>query len=252
MICVVQLNYSYPKKTASEEAYYVIKSDVSNSFYDNYQENWKNLGDFNKNNALFLKNDRNISEKNIYSKRKKNVDNAFQLVQSLNEFRESNKNHHNHNHNHNLFHLNDLETTNTASLSTFSAQETLPSGTLIIAMNKSLQDNNDSQVRKVYGLAVHLLHAGIPLKWIIKSNKSSRTSIDFSASAKIQYPSASGNYSSRQFKSGALAIYPGFEAQANAVINSFSNGIKIYKLQNATSVPVYANLTHKPKVAVFF
>jgi hypothetical protein len=98
-------------------------------------------------------------------------------------------------------------------------------------------------------LAVRLLHAGVPLKWIIDPNKTSRTAVDLSASARLRYPTT-GSYATRNFRTGPIAIFPGFEAQAAAVINSYGNGIRVYELQSATSANVHSNLTHKPYVFV--
>ena len=137
----------------------------------------------------------------------------------------------------------------TASPPQMTATETLPAGTLIIAMDNALQDGSNNRVRRAYGLAVHLLHADIPLKWIIDPNKTSRTAVDFSASARLRYPTTSG-YSNRSFRTGPIAIFPGYEAQAQSVINSYGNGIRVYELQSATTVPVHSDLTHKPKVLV--
>jgi hypothetical protein len=129
------------------------------------------------------------------------------------------------------------------------ASETLPAGTLIIAMDQVLQGNSTTTLRQAYGLAVRLLHAGIPLKWIIDPNKTVRTAVDLSASARQRYPST-GSYDIRNFKTGPLAIYPGFEAQAQAVINAYGNGIRVYELQNATVANINTDLTHKPFVFV--
>ena len=127
--------------------------------------------------------------------------------------------------------------------------ETLPAGTWIIAMDEALQDGSNNRVRKAYGLAVHLLHGDVPLKWIIDPDKTNRTQTDFSASARRRFPNTSG-YSNRNFKTGPIAIFPGYEAQAQSIINSFGNGIRVYELQNATTVPVHSDLTHKPKAFV--
>ncbi|HKK89167.1 MAG TPA: hypothetical protein VJ917_09975, partial [Saprospiraceae bacterium] len=127
--------------------------------------------------------------------------------------------------------------------------ETLPAGTWIIAMDESLQDGSNNRVREAYGLAIHLLHGDVPLKWIIDPNKTNRTDVDFSASARLRFPSTSG-YSTRNFRTGPIAIFPGYEAQAQSIINSFGNGIRVYELQNATTVPVHSDLTHKPFVFV--
>ena len=140
----------------------------------------------------------------------------------------------------------DLQPSQAGAMTT---NETLPAGTLIIAMDGALQDNSENRVRQAYGLAIHLLHADIPLKWIIDPNKTNRTAIDFSASARQAYPSV-GSFANRNFRTGPIAIFPGFEAQAQSVINSFGNGIRVYELQNATTVPVHSDLTHKPFVFV--
>ena len=127
--------------------------------------------------------------------------------------------------------------------------ETLPAGTLIIAMDAGLQSGDNNRVRRAYGLAVRLLHADIPLKWIINPSKSSRTDVDFSASARLRSPSTSG-YSNRDFRTGPLAIFPGYESQALSVISGYGNSINVYELEFATTVPVNSDLTHKPKVLV--
>ena len=127
--------------------------------------------------------------------------------------------------------------------------ETLPAGTWIIAMDEALQGGSNNRVREAYGLAVHLLHDDVPLKWIIDPNKTSRTAVDFSASARERFPNT-GSYANRNFRTGPIAIFPGYEAQAQPIINSFGNGIRVYELQNATTVPVNSDLTHKPFVFV--
>jgi hypothetical protein len=137
--------------------------------------------------------------------------------------------------------------TNASSMMT--TLETLPAGTLIIAMDNALQGNAEDRVRKSYGLAVRLLHAGVPLKWIIDPNKTIRTAIDLSASARQRYPSI-GSYAIRNFKTGPIAILPEFAAQAGQVITAFGNNIRVYELQNATPANIHSNLTHKPFVFV--
>src|SRR6056297_978809 len=152
--------------------------------------------------------------------------------------------HHNCNHDHQSSW--DFEFTELAA--PMMMTETLPAGTYIIGMDQSSQ-GNDTRLRQAYGLAVHLLHAGVPLKWIIDPNKTNRTNIDFSASARRAFPNTTG-YTNRDFRTGPIAIFPGFEAQAATVINSFGNNIRVFELQNATTVPVHSNLTHKPFVIV--
>jgi len=124
--------------------------------------------------------------------------------------------------------------------------ETLPSGTYIIPMDNALQGNFNL---KSYGLAVRLLHANVPLKWIINPAKG-KDGVDFTANASRIKPSAiaAANLS---FRGGPLAVHPGYESQALAVINAYGNNVAVYQLNAATSVNVDSTLVHKPKVAVF-
>jgi uncharacterized repeat protein (TIGR01451 family) len=129
------------------------------------------------------------------------------------------------------------------------AIETLPSGTYIIPMDNTLQPGAGGFNLKSYGLAVRLLHAGVPLKWIINPSKG-KDGVDFTASAARIKPSAAGA-TTLSFRAGPLAVYPGFEAQALTVINAYGNSVAVYQLNGEASVPVYSNILHKPKVAVF-
>jgi GH25 family lysozyme M1 (1,4-beta-N-acetylmuramidase) len=124
--------------------------------------------------------------------------------------------------------------------------ETLPSGTYIIAMDNTLQGNFNL---RAYGLAVRLLHANIPLKWIINPSKG-KDGVDFTATATRIAPSASAA-ATRNFIAGPLAVHPGYESQALTVINSFGNNVNVYQLTAAAIVTVDSTLVHKPKVAVF-
>lgn len=145
--------------------------------------------------------------------------------------------------------LDPLEFASPSATPPLMMDETLPAGTLIIAMDFALQDNDNNRLRRAYGLAVRLLHANVPLKWIINPSKTTRTGVDFTASARLRSPSI-GGYSSRSFRTGPLAIFPGYEAQALSVISGYGQGIRVYELQSATTVPVHSDLTHKPKVLV--
>lgn len=128
------------------------------------------------------------------------------------------------------------------------AVETLPAGTYIIPMDNTLQGGGTFNL-KAYGLAVRLLHAGVPLKWIINPTKG-KDGVDFTASASRTHPSAQAS-ASRNFISGPLAIHPGFESQALSVISGYGNNVAVFRLTNDTSVHVDSTIVHKPKVAVF-
>jgi len=126
--------------------------------------------------------------------------------------------------------------------------EKLPAGTYIIPMDNSLQGGGTFNLR-AYGLAVRLLHAGVPLKWIIEPSKG-KDGVDFVADASRIRPSALP-IAPRSFAAGPLAVYPGFEAQALPVITAYGNNVAVFQLSNETSVPVYSDILHKPRVAVF-
>jgi len=128
------------------------------------------------------------------------------------------------------------------------ASETIPSGSLVIAMDNNLQSVSRKFNLKAYGLAVRLLHAGIPLKWAIKSGKA-KDAIDFTTNATRVKPSAQA-VSSRSFLSGPLVIDVADKTAALAIITSFGNNVNVYELTQNTTVDIKHTLTHKPKAAV--
>ena len=129
-----------------------------------------------------------------------------------------------------------------------SSTELIPAGSYVIAMDDALQGGDNFNL-KAYGLVVRLLHAGIPLKWAIKSNKA-KDGTDFWAPASRIKPSSQSSQA-RDFKSGPIIVYPGFESQALTVINSFGNNVYVYQTTESRNVEIYSDLTHKPKAAVF-
>ncbi|MFY9242052.1 MAG: hypothetical protein WAO74_03395, partial [Polaribacter sp.] len=128
------------------------------------------------------------------------------------------------------------------------ANETIPSGSLVIPMDNTLQSSGGKFNLKAYGLAVRLLHAGIPLKWAIKSGKA-KDAIDFTANAKRVSPS-SGSTASTSFRSGPLIIDAANKTAALSIISSFGNNVNVYELTANTTVDIKHTLNHKPKAAV--
>jgi uncharacterized repeat protein (TIGR01451 family) len=136
-----------------------------------------------------------------------------------------------------------------SALTTRATGEELPAGTYIIPMDNTLQPGTGGFNLRAYGLAVRLLHAGVPLKWIIEPSKK-KDEPDFIADASRIRPTTEAS-SRRTFMAGPLAVYPGFEAQALPVITAYGNNVAVFQLTNKTDVPVYSDILHKPKVAVF-
>ncbi|MGK0235952.1 MAG: hypothetical protein ACI9EK_002495, partial [Psychroserpens sp.] len=143
---------------------------------------------------------------------------------------------------------NKTEVLSAISSTAISSTETIPSGSYVIAMDDALQGGGNFNL-KAYGLVVRLLHAGIPLKWAIKSNKA-KDGTDFSATASRIKPSSQSSQT-RNFKSGPIIVYPGFESQALTIINSFGNNVYVYRTTQSKSVEIFSDLTHKPKAAIF-
>jgi hypothetical protein len=114
-------------------------------------------------------------------------------------------------------------------------------------MDNDLQGNFNL---KAYGLAVRLLHADVPLKWIIKPDKD-KDGDDFKADASRVLPTAIASRKDIRFCAGPLAVHPGFESQALAVMNAYGNNVAVYQLDDNAEVNVDSTLSHKPRVAVF-
>jgi uncharacterized repeat protein (TIGR01451 family) len=131
------------------------------------------------------------------------------------------------------------------------ATENLPSGSYVIAMDNTLQGSGGEFNIRAYGLAVRLLHAGVPLKWVINPAKT-KDGIDFSANASRIAPSAAAS-ANRHFKAGPIIVHPGYETEAMTVITSFNaasgTDVNVYQLTQDATVEVAETLVHKPKAA---
>ncbi|NNK98790.1 MAG: DUF11 domain-containing protein, partial [Xanthomonadales bacterium] len=127
--------------------------------------------------------------------------------------------------------------------------ETIPSGSLIIPMDNDKQNIGFPFNTAAYGLATHLLHAGVPVKWAITAGKS-KDGIDFSAESQQLYPVAGGT-AVRDFRGGPFIIHRDFATLATPVISAFGNNVAVHELTQDASVDVRYDLVHKPKVAVF-
>lgn len=109
---------------------------------------------------------------------------------------------------------------------------------------------------KAYGLAVYLLNANIYLQWAIRSGKNFGD-YDFNATVQQIVPTVGSVLVQQGFKAGPLIIPAQYYTQAMVVINAFNTNatnsatpVAVYKLLNATTVPVLYNIVHKPLVAV--
>src|SRR5690606_33909442 len=134
--------------------------------------------------------------------------------------------------------------------------QTVPAGSFVVPMDNIYQSIVPAGQApfnlKAYGLINAFLQNGIPVKWVIKSDKQ-RDDIDFTALVERITPSSSAA-SIIDFRGGPFivpdTILPCGESTTE-IINAFGNNVAVYKLLNNTSVDVRYTITHKPKIAVF-
>lgn len=134
--------------------------------------------------------------------------------------------------------------------------QTVPAGSFVIPMDNVYQSIVPAGQApfnlKAYGLVNAFLQNGIPVKWIIKSDKQ-RDDIDFTAVAERVAPSSIAA-SSINFRGGPFivpdTVLPCGQTTME-IINSFGNNVAVYQLTSSTTVDVRYTLTHRPKIAVF-
>lgn len=143
-----------------------------------------------------------------------------------------------------------------------SIDETIPSGSLVIAMDNAKQGNSTgcngpAFNLKAYGLAVRLLHNNIPVKWAI-ANKASKDANDFTVNAtRISGQSCQTGPSDFGFSGGPLVVVQEYAVLALPIITAFnneidgtSNDVRVYQTNAAVNAPIRYTLTHKPLIAV--
>lgn len=125
--------------------------------------------------------------------------------------------------------------------------ELVPAGSLIIAMDEK-QNIGSAFNLKAYGLANHLLHADIPLKWAIRAGKT-KDGIDFTVTAQRVEPSSSGS-SSLDFRGGPFIVHRDRAAEALVEIQVFGNNVAVYETTADKTVDVRFTLNQKKFVGV--
>lgn len=152
--------------------------------------------------------------------------------------------------------------------------EQIDANSIIIAMDNSRQgdtdgggpcDGPDFNLR-AYGLAVHLLHANVPLKWAIK-DKATKDEADFVADVTQLVGDIGGGINvggqdcttetaNTPFPGGPIIIPALYRAAALQVIEDFNasststNDVRVYNVNANFVAPIRYTLTHKPFVAV--
>jgi len=132
--------------------------------------------------------------------------------------------------------------------------QTAPAGTLVIAMDNTLQANPGYFNVKAYGLIVKILNAEHPVRWVIQSGKA-KDGVDFSAMASRVFPTTAAA-AMRDFKSGPFLVFPQDTTGLAALIQSFNSAqsvnhrVNVYRLTAPVQVDVRYTLNQKPRGAV--
>ena len=134
--------------------------------------------------------------------------------------------------------------------------QNVPAGSFVIPMDtvyQSIVPAGQAPFNlKAYGLVNTLLQNGIPVRWVINSNKQ-RDDIDFTALAERVAPSSIAA-TLIDFRGGPFivpdTVLPCGQSTME-IINSFGNNVAVYRLMSSTTVDVRYTLTHRPKIAVF-
>lgn len=126
---------------------------------------------------------------------------------------------------------------------------TMKVGSLIIAMDTTLQRQAGIFNLRAYGLVNELLRNEIPLMWAIRAAKtrSGAGSTDFTANTQRIFPDTL-NMGAQPFRCGAFIVDSSMVSKAWPVITAYGNNVNVYRLLSAVSADIRYTLTHKPTV----
>jgi uncharacterized repeat protein (TIGR01451 family) len=126
--------------------------------------------------------------------------------------------------------------------------ETIPAGSLVIAMDNVNQSLVAPFNLKAYGLVNDLLQSGIPVKWAIKAGKA-KDATDFTATAQRIFPTplAAATYN---FAGGPFIVHRAYAQVARTRARIFGNNVAVYELTADVTVDVRYDLAFRPYIAV--
>ena len=130
--------------------------------------------------------------------------------------------------------------------------EEIRAGSLVIAMDNTHQALVTPFNTRAYGLAIELLNADIPLKWVIRAGKG-KDDIDFSAQTIRVAPSLDTAPTVRDFRAGPLVVPQYFAPQAMAIVQAFNargGNVAVYELLHDEVLDVRYDIAFKPRVLV--
>lgn len=138
--------------------------------------------------------------------------------------------------------------------------QTLPTGSYVIAMDNSLQGTGTNFNLNAYGLVTYLLNNNVRVRWVINSAKA-KDGIDFTVNATRVKPTAAAA-ANRNFIAGPFVIFSAdLPANINSLIDAFnalattSTDVNVYQTTADISVDVrydykISGVIWKPKAAL--
>jgi uncharacterized repeat protein (TIGR01451 family) len=130
--------------------------------------------------------------------------------------------------------------------------EVVRAGSLVIAMDNTHQALIAPFNTRAYGLAIELLNADIPLKWVIRAGKG-KDGVDLSARTVRVAPSLDATPTLRDFRAGPLVVPRYFAPQAMTVVQAFNargGNVAVFELLDDELVDVRYDIAFKPRVLV--
>jgi uncharacterized repeat protein (TIGR01451 family) len=130
--------------------------------------------------------------------------------------------------------------------------KTIPAGSLIIAMDTTLQYRPGYFNMKAYGLVSNLLENEIPVMWAIRKGKTRSTlatQIDFTVNNTRVFPDT-GTATTNSFNSGPFIIDTAWASKALPIITAYGNGVNVYRTNNNVDADIRYTLTFKPRVCL--
>lgn len=124
----------------------------------------------------------------------------------------------------------------------------IPSGSLVIAMDNTNQAIGAAFNLKAYGLVNNLLQNSIPIMWAIRAGKA-KDATDFTVTAARIAPSATAA-TTYNFAGGPFIVHRDFAELAKVRITAFAKNVAVYQTTQDVTVDIRYDLTLKPNIAV--
>lgn len=134
--------------------------------------------------------------------------------------------------------------------------QTIPAGSLVIAMDQTLQPHATTIFNlRAYGLVNNLLQNSVPVQWVISTTKA-KDGTDMTVNTTQTQPTVNATVTSRAFAGGPFVVPQQFVATATPLIAAFNaslaaaNRVRVYQTTADVSADVRYTLTFKPFIVI--